>query len=104
MDEEDDVADLADTTSGRGEWGGYANGDGELAVASAMVRSGRGKERAREGAIPMGLGVASRRPERARAKWQAGGGRRLHARVGHALVLLAEEEDDRGGGGGGLGR
>ena len=43
VDEEDDVADLTDTTSGRGEWGGYANGDGELVVASAMVRSGAGE-------------------------------------------------------------
>ena len=67
MDEEDDVADLTDTTSGRGEWGGYANGDGELAVASAMVRSGRERERAREGAIPTGLGVAWHCPGRATA-------------------------------------
>ena len=37
-----------------------------------------------------------------REKRQAGAGQRVHARGGHALVLLAEEEEDWGGGGGGL--
>ena len=82
VDGEDDVADLVDTMSDRGEWGGYGNGDGELAVASAMVRSGRGRERAREGAIPMGLGVAWRHERHPGERGGSQAGRRWLARAG----------------------